>query len=335
MSFVTFGEIMLRLTPDEHAGKLHSAKSFDVNYAGSESNVASSLAILGNGVKFVSKLPQNPVADGAIRSLKSYGVDTSAILRGGARMGTYFIELGSSLRPSQVTYDRRHSAFSTIGRDEFNWEAVLSGATYLFVSGITAALSDSCAHALLGLTATARKMGVRVAFDFNYRRTLWDSSSRARALFDGIMENTDLLFGNSGGMTDVYGMEAQGGDRLVSTQQLMLNASKAFGIKQLAFTMRDHTSATKNEVSAIFLDGSNFFCANTYAVDVLDRFGTGDAFAAGFLHAYEKNWEKQQVIDFATAAFALKHTIRGDQHTSSEEEILSIMEGNIAGHVIR
>lgn len=335
MSLLTFGEIMLRLTPMEKMEKLLGSASFGVNYAGSESNVASSLALLGNKVQFVSKVPDNTIGDSAIRSLKNFGIDTDLIKKGGDRLGTYFIELGSSIRPSRVIYDRKMSSFSEISATEFDWDEILRGKSWVFVSGITAALSDNCAKATIALVTAAKKAKVNVAFDFNYRRTLWSDATKARNIFDKILENTNLLLGNAGSLIDIYGMELNKGTEKEQAERGMLLASKQFDLERVAFTIREHTSASKNYLSAAFLDKGKMFFSSGYMVEITDRFGSGDAFAAGLLHALEHNRGSQWAIGFATAAFALKHTINGDQHTSNEQEIISVMEGNISGHVIR
>ncbi len=335
MSFITFGELMLRISPQEQNTKLVDTDRFVAGFAGSESNVASSLALLGNKVDFITKLPKNQLGDAAIRSLRQYGINTEYILRGGARIGTYFIELGYSIRPSSVLYDRSHSAISQIKKGEFDWEMLLRDKSWVFVSGITPALSSSCAEETIRLVNTAKEMGVQVSFDFNYRRSLWKSNMVARKIFDQILASTDLLFANTGSLIDVYGMKFKGDNNTEQTYEAVDKVQREYGIKRLAFTMRDHTSATHNVISALFQTENEKEIGCTYTVNILDRFGTGDAFASACLHALEKGWTNKKIIDFATAAFALKHTVKGDQHTSSEIEIESIMEGNTSGHVIR
>ncbi|MDY2587369.1 MULTISPECIES: sugar kinase [Winogradskyella] len=335
MSFITFGEIMLRLTPEKHKMKINSCKSFNVDYAGSESNVASSLGVLGNDVAFVTKLPENQLGDAAISSLRWYGINTNAIVRGGNRIGTYFIEQGTSIRPSKVIYDRKNSSLSEIKDNEFNWEEILKNRTWIFLSGITPVLSSQCAKETIKVAEIARKMGVKVAFDMNYRRSLWKQPSDARIIFDKIFNNTNLLFGNANVLKDVYNISPEGDNKHDQTLNAMETASQKFGIDKIAFTIRDHVSASHNKLSGVFLSESKYYTSNTIEVSIADRFGTGDAFAAGLLHGVNKEWNDQKAVDFATAAFALKHTVLGDQHTSSEEEIFSIMEGNISGHVLR
>lgn len=335
MSFITFGEIMIRLSPGDSSNKIRTSKLFAVGYAGSESNVACSLARLNNQVSFVTKLPNNQLGDAAIGSLNEHGVNTEHILRDGNRIGTYFIEIGTSIRPSSVIYDRENSAISKISSGEFDWEYILKNKKWIFLSGITPVLSKQCAVETIKVAETAKRLGLKVAFDMNYRRSLWKNVSDARKVFDQILEHTDLLFGNTGALKDVYDLTPSGKNEIEKTLKSANAAAAKFNISEIAFTTRKHISASNNEVSAVYLSGSSHYVSDTYNVLITDRFGTGDAFAAGCLHAINKGWKKEDVIGFATAAFALKHTIKGDQHTSNEKEILSIKQGNIRGHVLR
>lgn len=335
MGFVTFGEIMLRLTPSILGVKINSSSTFQVDYAGSESNVATSLAVLGNEVSFITKLPKNQIGDAAISSLRAYGVGTGHIRLGGNRVGTYFIEMGTSIRPSSVIYDRANSSISEIGKDEFDWEQILRGKKWIFLSGITPALSKQCAMETLKAATIAKELGVKVAFDMNYRRSLWKDPSVAREIFDQILEKTDLLFGNAGVINDVYQAGTAGGTEMEKTVNAMDFAAEKFRVNKLAFTVREHLSASINEVSAVFRSGSEQYVSEKLEVSITDRFGTGDAFAAAFLHGKNLDWSPQTIVNFATAAFALKHTILGDRHTSSETEIKSIMEGKTKGYVLR
>ncbi len=335
MGFSGFGEIMLRLVPAGNSDRIQNSHLFSAGYAGSESNVATSLACLGNKVRFISKVPSNPLGEAALQSLNQFKVDTHYVLKEGSRLGTYFIELGSSIRPSRVIYDRAGSAISEIGPGEFDWMALLKDQKWFHVSGITPALSKQCALETITAVKTARQLGVAVSFDLNFRRSLWNDTTRARAIFDSILEHTDLVFGNIGVLKDVYDMEFSGTTVLDKTLNALERVKKDFGLDKVAFTVRDHHSASSNHVSGAFLTTDTAVFSPTYEVAITDRFGTGDAFAAAILHAMGKGWKDQNAINFAAAAFALKHTIVGDIHTSTEEEINSIAEGNTSGHVIR
>lgn len=336
MSFVAFGEILMRFTPYENGSKLYSSKYMETNFAGSESNVASSLAILGNSVQFVTKLPNNDLGRAACGSLLSYGIGTDNIQFGGNRIGIYFIETGSSIRPSKVIYDRKGSAICDISEQEFDWNQILAKQDWLFISGITPALSENCAKETLKVAQVAKKLGVKVAFDPNFRRTLWESSSKARKVYLPILENTDLLLGNYGMLQDVFGYQPKGKDSMEKSINAIEEAEGLLGISKIAFTVRDHFSASQNQLSGLLrVDNENIVSRGSYEVNITDRFGTGDAFAAGLLHGLGNQWDTKKALDFATAAFALKHTVKGDQHTSSEEEITSIMNGNTQGYVLR
>ncbi|MFS4454970.1 PfkB family carbohydrate kinase [Maribacter sp. 2304DJ31-5] len=335
MSFVTFGEIMLRLSPAALGDKLATSNELAMGYAGAESNVATSLALLGNTTDFVSKLPNNPLGNGAILSLKKYGVSTRYVIEGGQRIGTYFIEMGASIRPSRVVYDRLESAIATISKNEFDWGAILKDKKWFHITGITPALSEQCANECVLAAKMAGKLGVNVSFDMNYRRSLWTDKSSAKTIFDKILEHTTVLFANLGALKDVYGLKFSGSTAIEQTENAMLKAQQIFGIDQMAFTVREHTSASVNTIAGTYLSEKELWKSRPYTLQVADRFGTGDAFAAGCLHAINKRWKAQKIVDFATAAFALKHTIKGDINYSNEQEIHSAYEGNLSGYVIR
>jgi 2-dehydro-3-deoxygluconokinase len=335
MGFSSFGEIMLRLVPAGPSDRIQNSHLFAVAYAGSESNVAISLACLGNEVRFISKVPANPLGEAALQSLNRFEVDTHSIVKGGARLGTYFIELGASIRPSRVIYDRAGAAIAEIGPGEFDWKTLLKDQKWFHVSGITPALSKQCALETVNAVKTARQLGVFVSFDLNFRRSLWKDTQLARTIFDSILEHADLAFGNIGVLKDVYDMDFAGSTALDKTLLALEKAKNVFGLKKVAFTVREHRSASLNQVSGACLTTGIPYYSPSYEVEVTDRFGTGDAFAAAYLHALGKNWKDQNAINFASAAFALKHTIRGDIHSSTEQEINSIADGNTSGHVIR
>lgn len=329
MNFLTFGEIMLRLTPFQPGERIKTSNLLNVSFAGSESNVAASLSQLGHNACFITKLPNNDIGDACEHSLLSYGIDTSGILRTEGRLGTYFIELGSSIRPSKVIYDREGSLFSKSHKGDFDWDHLLEGVSWLFASGITAALTENCRELLLELLAQASKKNVKVAFDMNYRRTLWKGSSEARVFFEKAIPHIYLLLGNTGAINDIYD------DQVTDTEEAIRVSATRFGIDELCFTDRKHHSASHNDLQGFIHSQGEIYKSKPLSVDIKDRLGTGDAFAAGCLHGYAKNWSPEEIINFGTAAFALKHTIIGDQHTSSENEIMEVVEGKNRGHVIR
>lgn len=329
-----FGELLLRLTPSDGC-RLINTGNLDMGFAGAESNVLSALSIWRHPTRFISKLPDGPIGENALLSLKRFGVDTSGISRAPGRMGTYFIELGSSIRPSRVVYDRENSAISMVKEQELDWAELLKGVGWFHLSGITLALSESCLRESIRAVKQANKMGVKVSFDINYRRSLWKDKKHAITAFESVLEYTDLLFGNEGSLADVFEWKSKAATEQQRDQELMLKSSTRFNIATVAFTRRDHQSATQNRLGGMLLFSDSFFQSRSYEVTVSDRFGTGDTFAAGILHGISKSWAPQQIIDFSTAAFAFKHTVMGDHMFCLEDEIFSVMEGNIHGHVIR
>ena len=334
MSSVFFGELMLRLTPSMPQQQLIVAKKLSVDFAGAESNVASSLARLGHQCHFVSKLPSNPLADHAIASLNQYGISTQHMLRGGERIGTYFIELGSSIRPSRVVYDRAYSAIAQINEKEFDWPQIFASKQHFHLSGILPALSEQCAFESIKAVKIAREMGLTVSFDLNYRRSLWRDSSVARDYFSQILAHSTLAFGNAGVMQDVFDFTPKSNDSITAAQEIGGYLLEQFGV-DAAITQRVHHSANQNTLCGFYLHGADVTASTDLTVDILDRLGTGDAFAAGILHGIQQCWEKDKIVQFANAAFALSHTCYGDQNWLNEAEIMAVAEGNISGHIIR
>lgn len=337
MSFVFFGEVMLRLTPSQPHALLVASDSLSIDFAGAEANVAANLSHLGHDCNMVSVFPNNLIGDKAISVLSKYGISTEGCSRDGHRIGTYFIELGYSVRPSKVVYDRVDSSFTALSAASFNWDSILNNASTLFVGGITLALSEQCRLATLEAVKTAKRRGVKVVFDMNFRRSLWDNWQDANRYFSDILEYTDLVFGNAGVMSDVFTFTFNSNDSaLESTTASMEMLANQFDV-DIAFTVRQQSDASSNILQAVYKpsSGNKYHVSAEVSVGVLDRLGTGDAFAAGMLHGLAKYSDLQQAIDFANAAFALSHTQYGDQNLCSETDILSIAQGNTSGYVIR
>lgn len=334
MSSVFFGELMLRLTPAMPQQQLIVAKNLSVDFAGAETNVASSLARLGHECHFVTKLPENPIAEHALASLRQYGISTAHTLRGGQRIGTYFIELGSSIRPSKVVYDRAYSSIAQLSENEFDWAQIFANKQHFHLSGILPALSEQCAAQSIKAAKIAREMGLSVSFDLNYRRSLWQDSRLARDYFSQILSHSSLAFGNAGVMQDVFDFVPKSDDSTRAAQEIGVYLQDHFAV-EAAITQRIHHSANRNTVRGFYLSGETVSASNDITVDILDRLGTGDAFAAGILHGLFQGWRKDRAVQFANAAFALGHTCYGDQNWLSEAEIMSVAQGNISGHIIR
>ncbi|WP_041522692.1 sugar kinase [Gilvimarinus agarilyticus] len=334
MTIACFGELMLRLTPMLPGQTLHNTDNLKMEFAGAEGNVAIGLSRLGNDVRFLSKFPDNTLGESAASSLYRHGVDCSRVLKGGERIGAYFIELGHSVRPSRVIYDRRYSAISQARVDEFNWHALLQDIEYLHLSGITPALSNACIDITLNAAKAAQKMGVKVSFDMNFRRSLWDSTDLAKEVFVELLNGADIVFGNAGVMGDVFDQHYDGLSPEQAAMQAARDLSDTYGVLA-ATTCRTHHNASENTLSAVIADRQHTYQSQAIKVNILDRLGTGDAFAAACLHGIIHAWPRQKAVNFATAAFALSHTIYGDPHLSSPEQIEAIAAGHTSGYIDR
>ena len=339
MKIVTFGEIMLRLTP---AGKdrLVASDTFEASYGGAEANVALSLAILGADASYVTKLPENPLGEAARNHLRRYGVDTSHILFGGNRLGVYYLEEGMDKRPSRVVYDRKNSAFAESTPCEFDFDTILAGADYFHVSGITPALSDTCFAATLSALKAAKKQGVTVSFDPNYRAALWSVEEASKAM-EAILPYVDILITNENQAAELFALpidpsEITGDDVSDNGYKTLAKALyDRYDLKAVALTERRTFSANVNSIAAKLYDGESFVSSPTYKMDILDRVGGGDAFAAGLLYALASDMPAQKAVDFADAACCLKHSIKGDASLATKDEILALANGNMNGRTKR
>lgn len=337
---VCFGEIMLRLTPTVVFERLEQSNRLNVSFAGAESNIVTSLARFGHPSWFVTRLPENPFGQGAENILREHGVCTDYILRGGRRIGTYFIETGASLRSSQVVYDRDFSAFSQLQPSMLNWKEIFQDKQFFVTTGITPALSEGCAQTTFEAVKTAHEMGVKVAFDFNYRSKLW-TKEEARQELVKYLPYIDILFANAGSAYDILEIDTDAycrennANELEGMHFLAGELRKRANFEVIALTMRQHMSASENLWSAVLFDDTKCYQSKSYHLKIIDRLGGGDAFAAGILHGLTKDWDMQKTIDFATAASALKHTIPGDLNLVSEKEVLEVMSGDVSGRVKR
>ncbi len=336
---VTFGEIMLRLAPF-HKERLLQTSLLQTGFGGGEANVAVSLAILGHSVRFVSRLPQNALGQAAVRFVRGFGVDTSFIVFGGERMGIYFLEHGASVRPSKVIYDRAHSAISQAKADDFNWQNIFSDAHWFHITGITPALSPELSRICLAAVKTAKESGVTVSCDLNYRKKLW-SKEEARKVMGQLVRFTDVIIANEEDAADVFGIEAESTDVISgkldiahykSVAKQLLNVGNA---QLVAITLRESISASDNNWSAMLFDGDSYYVSRKYPIHLVDRVGGGDSFAAGLIHGLNKFSDKQQALEFAVAASALKQTIPGDMNLANETEIMNILNGDLSGRVQR
>lgn len=339
MRAITFGEVMLRLATPGHL-RFNQTRQLEMTFGGGEANVAVSLAQWGHDAAFVTRLPRNDLAEACIQELRGLGVDTRAIVRGGERMGIYFLESGAAQRASTVTYDRAGSSISTIDPAELDWPKILSGANWFHVTGITPALSAPAARASLDGASAARKLGLTVSCDLNYRKKLW-TPAKAQEVMSGLMTQVDYCIANEEDAEKVFGIKAadseisQGKldrDRYIEVADQL---TSRFGFKGVAITLRESFSASRNGWSALYYAGKQPHFSRRYDIDIVDRVGGGDAFAAGFIHAQASNQAPQAVVEFAVAASCLKHSIIGDYNRVSLSEVEALLKGDGSGRVQR
>ncbi|MDZ7725758.1 MAG: sugar kinase [candidate division KSB1 bacterium] len=336
---VTLGEIMLRLAP-YHYERIVQAGQFQATYGGGEGNVAVSLAQLGNHAWFVTRLPENPVGDAALDTLRRYGVDTEYVLRGGTRLGIYFLEHGASIRPSNVTYDRAHSAISEIQPGMVDWPAVFRDKDWFHVTGITPAISESASKVSLEAVQVAKKAGLKVSCDLNYRKKLW-TRDQARAVMTELVQYVDVIIANEEDAADVFGIHAEETDVTRGKLDTGIYQSVARqlmdqgGAELVAITLRESLSASDNNWSAMLYDGDHFYSSRKYHIHLVDRVGGGDSFGAGLIHAILAGMDRQTALEFAVAASGMKQTIPGDMNLMKESEVLKVVQGDISGRVQR
>ena len=339
---VTMGEIMLRLsTPNNE--KFIQADEFDINYGGGEANVAVSLANYGHDAEFVSALPKNPIGDSAIATLRKYNVGTKHISRSGERVGIYFLETGSAMRASNVVYDRANSSISTAKVDEFDFDEIFKDADWFHFTGITPAVSDSAAKLTEVALKAAKKAGVTVSVDLNFRKKLW-SSEKAKRIMTNLMQYVDVCIGNEEDAEKVLGFKP--GNTDVTAGELELNGyvdifnqmCDQFKFKYVISSLRESFSASNNDWSACIMDGATreFYHSKKYHITpIVDRVGGGDSFAAGLICGLCDKKDFKSALEFAVAASALKHTIPGDFNLVTREDVEGLAGGDGSGRVQR
>ena len=336
---VTFGEIMLRLAPEGYY-RFVQAEKFGATYGGGEANVAVSLANFGMDVKYITKLPKNDIGEAAINALRAFGVDTSGIVRGGDRVGIYFLEKGASQRPSKVIYDRAHSAITGASREDFDWDKIFEGAQWFHFTGITPALGDNVAEICLDACKAAKARGVTVSCDLNYRKNLW-CREKAGEVMTGLMEYVDVCISNEEDANDVFGIQAENTD--ISGGKLNYEGYKSvakqlaekFSFRSVAITLRGSISANDNNWAGMLYNGSEFYFSKNYLIHIVDRVGGGDSFGAGLIYGMVNRYDPQKTVEFAVAASCLKHSIEGDFNQVSVDEVNKLSAGDASGRVQR
>ena len=330
---VTFGEILLRLSPPSHL-RLTQATSFDLYYGCAEANVAASLAKFGFPVKFITSVPANELGESALNMLRSFGVEPVAKIQG-KRLGIYYFEQGASERPGKVVYDREDSSFSMLRKGMIDWEKAFKGADWFHWSGITPSLSLELAELCEEALEVASKIGLTISADLNYRPTLWNYGKNANEIMPNLIKYCDLLLGGINESEIVLGISKQENE---SVESVFSNWMKAFPkLKTIVTTKRLRANASSNGVSAEFYNGKEFLKSKEYNIShIIDRIGAGDAFMAGIIYGLI-NWpdDHQSALEFAVAATCLKHSISGDINLSTAEEIKALMSGHGGGRVSR
>lgn len=336
---VTFGEIMLRLAPEGYY-RFIQAESYGATYGGGEANVAVSLANYGLNASFVTKLPAHEIGQAGINALRRFGVDTADIVRGGDRVGIYFLEKGASQRPSKVIYDRAGSSIATATTDDFDWDRILDGADWFHFTGITPALGDNVAAICLEACKAAKEKGITVSCDLNYRNKLW-SKEKAGNVMGELCQYVDVCISNEEDANDVFGIRAAGTD--VTTGQVnhegyrdvAKQLTDRFGFRKVAITLRSSISANDNKWAAMLYDGTDCYFSKEYLMHIVDRVGGGDSFGGGLIYACLQDMSAQDTIEFAVAASCLKHSIEGDFNQVSVDEVRKLAGGDASGRVQR
>lgn len=336
---ITFGELMLRLAPEGYY-RFVQADKLGATFGGGEANVAVSLANYGFDAAFVSKLPTHEIGQAAVNSLRRYGVDTSLITRGGDRVGIYYLEKGASQRPSKVIYDRAGSAIATADASDFDWEKIFAGADWFHFTGITPALNDDVAAICLEACKAAKKLGVKISCDLNYRNKLW-SKEKAGQVMGELCKYVDVCIANEEDAADVFGIKAANTDVTAGEvnhegyKDVAKQLADRFGFEKVAITLRESLSANDNNWSAMLYDGKDYYFSKKYKMHIVDRVGGGDSFGGGLIAACLSDYSAQDTIEFAVAASCLKHSIEGDYNMVSMDEVKKLAGGDASGRVQR
>lgn len=339
MKTVCFGELMLRLAPEGYT-RFVQADSFGATYGGGEANVAVSLANFGTDARYITKLPANEIGQAAVNSLRRYGVDTTGIVRGGPRVGIYFLEKGASQRPSKVVYDRAGSSIALADATDFDWKKLLEGATWFHFTGITPALGDNVAKITLEAVRTAKEMGLTVSCDLNYRKNLW-SRQKASEVMAQLMPYVDVCIANEEDAGDVFDIHADAtditGGKLSHEGYISVarKLTERFGFSKVAITLRESISASDNNWAAMLYSGGEAVFSKKYPVHIVDRVGGGDSFGAGLIYGVQSGMSDKDALEFAVAASCLKHTIEGDYNQVTVGEVKKLAGGDGSGRVQR
>ena len=335
---ITMGELLLRFTPPGH-DRFLQADTYEVAFGGAEANVAVSAENYGIDASYVTKLPDNEVGQAAINSLKRLGIETENIARGGKRIGTYYFERGAGLRPSKIIYDRENSSIAEADPDDFDWGKIFDGADWFHFSGITPALSKNARDVSLRALKEAKKKGVRISVDLNYRSRMCTLEEAGKSM-DELCHYADVCI-TSDDDAEIFAMYPEdkeipeGKPDLWNFRSVCTALKERFDFDEVCVMRRRSLSATKALWDSMLLDSVDFHFGKKYDVDVIDTVGCGDAFCGGFIAAELLGFTPQDKIDFASAAGCLKHTISGDFNMVTKDEVIALMGGDSSGAVKR
>jgi 2-dehydro-3-deoxygluconokinase len=340
---ITFGEIMLRLATPEHQ-RFTQVSAFCASFGGGEANVAVSLANFGLQTEFVTRLPKNDLGESVLMDLRKHNVGIQHIIQGGDRLGIYFLETGAVSRPSKVIYDRANSSIAEIKPGMIKWDEVFEGATWFHWTGITPAISEGAAAVCLEAIIAAKKKGLTVSTDLNFRKNLWKWGKNAGEVMPDLVKHCDIILGNEEDAEKVFGIKPEGGD--VSTghvgaetyKSVCVRLMKQFPVaKKVIITLRGSVNADHNTWSGVLYDGNKLFEAPVYQIThIVDRVGGGDSFMGGLIYGLLTfPGDDQKALNFAVAASCLKHTIHGDFNLVSVQEVEQLMKGDGSGRVVR
>ncbi len=336
---VGFGDYLLRCNTEGNLRFLQ-ADRFIIGYTGAEANVCVSLAHMGVPSEFVTRLPENPIADCAVSELRRHGIKTDHIVRGGERMGVFYLEKGASQRPSAIVYDRKFTSISEARPEDFDWDNIFRDASFFHLCGITAGLGEQSPEVCLAAMKKAREYGVTVSFDFNYRSKMW-TREKAGKVFAQLLPYVDVLTAGAEDIRDFLGVpwdEQETVDGKLTPdgyRHLLKELCDTRPFKAVASTMRENRSASDNSWSGVlYMDGQTYF-SRKYEIHLVDRIGGGDSFCAGLLYGLWAGFDAQKTVEYATAASCLKHTIEMDMNLSGVDEVLTLMNEGGSGRISR
>ncbi len=319
---VSLGEVLMRLSPPGYERYLQT-KSFDINYGGAEANVALALSNLGYDSHFITKVPDNPIGQASINHLRQYGVNTDNVIFGGDRLGLYFLEKGSSVRASNVIYDRANSAIAKANYNEFSFDKILEDAEIFFISGITPAISENTALITKKALESAKNNNVTIILDVNYRSKMW-SLEKANEVMKELLPFADVVLGFTPDILLEIDQNLDPDEHIILLNRMV----EKYNLKYATSTFRTSPSASYNKLYAKLYDGNKLYTSKEYEFDIVDRVGGGDSFATGLISGMLDKKDIQSTLEFATATSVWKHTISGDSNIANKEEIENLVRGS-------